>query len=167
MVIAEYTHYCCLLSFSFIALSFLQKIHGAGGRCCCYWHFGGGLEGCRNPRTSRRSLERHNQIRCCCPLGAQHFKNHLSSITGIICNLGAAPRRRRQLIQIDQLITILTDGVLLFSELEALVIRLDNPDFALPNRMQWAWNDKEFAKHISRLQYFKSSISVMLNILQW
>ncbi|KAH7350277.1 hypothetical protein BKA66DRAFT_476671 [Pyrenochaeta sp. MPI-SDFR-AT-0127] len=90
----------------------------------------------------------------------------LVALQAFLDDLNAAPRRRRQLIQIDQLITALTDGVLLFSELESLVTRLDNPDFALPKRLQWVWNDKEFTSLISRLQNFKNSIILMLNILQ-
>jgi hypothetical protein len=91
----------------------------------------------------------------------------LNALRKYLDDLNTAPRERKELIQVDQLVAALTDGVLLFSELEVLVIRLDNPDFALPKRMQWAWKDKEFASLVARIQCFKSSISVMLSILQW
>ncbi|KAF1843551.1 uncharacterized protein K460DRAFT_407893 [Cucurbitaria berberidis CBS 394.84] len=80
-------------------------------------------------------------------------------------DLDTAPRGRRELIQVAQLITALTDGVLLFSHLEGLVIRLD-ADNIWPKRIQWARNDKKLASLVARMQCFKSSISVMLNILQ-
>ena len=91
----------------------------------------------------------------------------LSALHRYLDDLDRSPRIRRELIQVDQLIAALTDGVLLFSELEALVLRLVGQSNKIPSRMQWAWNDEKFASLVSRMQNFKSSITVMLNILQW
>ena len=92
----------------------------------------------------------------------------LSALQGLLDDLSANPQKRKALIQVDQLIAALTDGVLIFSELEALVAHgLHNPKFTLSDQMSWAWKHKEVDSLVARLQRFKSSISVMLNILQW
>jgi hypothetical protein len=74
----------------------------------------------------------------------------LAALQRYLDDLSMSPRLRRELIQVEQLVATLTDGVLLFSELEELVFRLTGATTV--NRMRWA---------------MKSSITVMLNILQW
>ena len=91
----------------------------------------------------------------------------LSALHKYLDNLNACSRSRRELIQVDQLIATLTDGVLLFSELEALVLSFVGPDSRCRSRIQWAWNDDKIASLVLRMQNFKTSITVMLNILQW
>jgi hypothetical protein len=91
----------------------------------------------------------------------------LSALHKYLDNLSTSPHMRRELIQLDQLITTLTGGVLFFSELEALVLGFVGPTLSLLDRMQWVWNDRKFESLVSRMQNFKVSISVMLNILQW
>jgi hypothetical protein len=88
--------------------------------------------------------------------GLQHFLD----------NLDAAPYRRRQLIHVDHLVVTFTDGVLLFSELEAAVVKLGKSPETLRSRIQWARKEKTFQRLLLRMQYFKGSTSVMLNILQ-
>jgi hypothetical protein len=89
----------------------------------------------------------------------------LAALQRYLDDLSMSPRLRRELIQVEQLVATLTDGVLLFSELEELVFRLTGATTV--NRMRWAMNDDKFAGLITRMQCFKSSITVMLNILQW
>ena len=91
----------------------------------------------------------------------------LSALQVLFRDLDAAPCRRRDLIQIDQVIATLTDGVLLFSELEALVTRLGPATESLLTRIEWARKEKTLNILVARLQNFKGSISVILNILQW
>jgi hypothetical protein len=89
------------------------------------------------------------------------------SLHALFDNLSEAPQRRRKLIQVDQLIISLTDGVLLFSELEAFVTGLDCPSKSMSARIIWAWKDDQMALLVSRMQRFQISMSLMLNILQW
>lgn len=81
--------------------------------------------------------------------------------------LSAVPQRRKQLIQIDQLVAALTDGVLLFSELESLVDKLGDPNDALLSRAKWARKDHELESIVARLLGFKTSVALMLGILRW
>ena len=90
----------------------------------------------------------------------------LPAFQGLLEDLGASPQRRKALIQVDQLISTLTDGVLIFSDLEAFVIRgSSSPKFS--DQLYFAWRHTEVNLLVSRMQCFKSSINVMLNILQW
>jgi hypothetical protein len=91
----------------------------------------------------------------------------LSALQTYLSDLIMSSRLCKELIQVDQLVAALTDGVLRFSELEALVLRQIGTARREPNRMRWAMNDKKFSSLVSRMQHFKSSISVMLTILQW
>jgi hypothetical protein len=75
--------------------------------------------------------------------------------------------KRRDLIQLEQLLAILTDGVLIFSELEALVTMLGTPADALRSRLRWGRREKELGVLYTRLCSFKGTMSLMLNILQW
>jgi hypothetical protein len=91
----------------------------------------------------------------------------LSALQRLFADLGNTPVKRRELIQIDQLIATLTDGILIFNELEPLVVRLGSSTENLRARMRWALKGDPLESFVFRMQLFRSSISVMLNILQW
>jgi hypothetical protein len=91
----------------------------------------------------------------------------LAALQGLFDDLSQSPTTRRGLIQVDQLIAALTAGVLIFSEMEAIIARLDHPAKAITSKLQWAWKDKKFALLVARMQRFISSLTLMLNILQW
>lgn len=91
----------------------------------------------------------------------------LSALQKLLHDLESAPRKRKELIQIDQLIATLTDGVLIFNELEPLVVQLGSSTENIRARVRWALKRDPLETFVSRMQLFKGSISVMLNILQW
>ena len=90
----------------------------------------------------------------------------LSALQKLFDDPDLIPRKRKDLIQLDQLIAAFTDGVFLYSELEALALQLGTATDTLRSRIQWARKEKDFASLLSRMQYFKSSITAILNILQ-
>ncbi|PVI06946.1 hypothetical protein DM02DRAFT_649288 [Periconia macrospinosa] len=93
----------------------------------------------------------------------------LSSLQTLLTDLSSAPPSRAALIQLDQLIVILTESVLTFSELEAIVSPLaasPGKKFSLINRLKWTRAEGNCLKMVERLQRHKASISLMLNILQ-
>ncbi|KUJ22170.1 uncharacterized protein LY89DRAFT_395334 [Mollisia scopiformis] len=100
-----------------------------------------------------------------------YTRTTLLALEGLIKNISSVPVRRAALIQVDQLVAVFTDGVLLFSELEA---SLPSPPSAesstsrLPilSRLKWARKESTFTSLFTRLQGFKGSISLMLTILQ-
>jgi hypothetical protein len=91
----------------------------------------------------------------------------LSALQTLLDDLEQAPRRRRELIQVDQLIATLTDGVLIFNELEPQVSQLGTSTEKWRTRIQWTRKKDVLDSFVSRLQLFKGSINVMLSILQW
>lgn len=94
----------------------------------------------------------------------------LSSLQSLLVDLSASPPRRTALIQIDQLIVTLTESVLTFSELEAIITplaALTAPKFTIRTRLRWTRAEGNCTKIVERLQRHKASISLMLNILQW
>lgn len=97
----------------------------------------------------------------------RYTRTILLGLQNLFDELSAVPQRRKQLIQIDQLIAALTDGVLLFSELESLVDRLGDPIDTLLSRAKWARKDHELESIVARLLGFKTSVALMLGILRW
>lgn len=95
----------------------------------------------------------------------------LAGLQGLTQNLGAVQARHAALIAVHQVVTILTDGVLLFSELEAVARSLpplEGSDQRLPlrARLQWARKESTFTPLLTRVQGFKSSMTLILMILQ-
>jgi hypothetical protein len=92
----------------------------------------------------------------------------LSAIHRFLLGIASAPRRRTALIQVGELIATLTEAVLTFSELEALVAPLAmQSKISTVQRLQWAWKEDVVSSIMQRLQRHKSSLSLMLNIVQW
>lgn len=91
----------------------------------------------------------------------------LSELDVFLKDLDALPEARKDLIPVNSLVTTFTDGVLLFSELESLVGKLDHVNNAISRRVKRAWNHSEVTALLARLQNFKASISAMLSILNW
>jgi hypothetical protein len=91
----------------------------------------------------------------------------LGALETIFHDLSRTPVSRRQLIQVDHLIATLTDGVLIFNELEPLVLQLGTSTERWRTRMRWTREKGSLDSFVSRLQLFKVSVTVMLNILQW
>lgn len=94
----------------------------------------------------------------------------LSALKNITKDLASVSSQRAGLIQVDQVITVLTDGVLLFSELEAALRSLPSQELEgsrlpLRARLLWARKESAFVGLLTRLQGFKSSISLVLMIL--
>ncbi len=85
--------------------------------------------------------------------------------------VGAARVKYASLIQVDQLCAVLTDGVLLFSELNALLQTLppaESPSSRarLFGSMQWVRKKGALLDLCTRLQHFKLSVNCILSILQ-
>jgi hypothetical protein len=97
----------------------------------------------------------------------EHTRTILRILGGLFEELATVPRRRRKLVPLDQLITALTNGVLIFSELEGLANQLGDPNDAVSSRTRWARKEHELDKLVSRLTGFKTSMALMLGILQW
>jgi hypothetical protein len=92
----------------------------------------------------------------------------LSAIHKFLLGMASAPKQRIALIQLNHLIAILTESVFTFSELEALVTPFAaRSQILIMVRVKWAWKEDTVLGIMQRLQRHKSSLSLMLNIVQW
>ncbi|KAH7176269.1 ras family-domain-containing protein [Dactylonectria macrodidyma] len=95
----------------------------------------------------------------------------LSALEQLASNISTRNVKYASLIQVDQLIAVLTDGVLIFSELEAVLQTLPPPEPISPRgrlwlSMQWVRKNSSLTAIFTRLQAFKLSINCILSILQ-
>lgn len=100
----------------------------------------------------------------------QEVRAALFSLQTLLADLSSTQSHRAALIQIDQLIVTLTDSVLTFSELETAIapfVTLQGAKVPFRARLKWLWAEDSCSKIVDRLQRHKSTISLMLNILQW
>ncbi|KAG5655204.1 hypothetical protein KAF25_010938 [Fusarium avenaceum] len=85
-------------------------------------------------------------------------------------NLESVSIQHAAMIGVNQVVAVLTDGVLLYSELyqelQSLWSKDDVEKVPLTERLQWVWKESTFATLLSRLQSFKSSMTLVLMILQ-
>jgi hypothetical protein len=92
----------------------------------------------------------------------------LSAVHRFLLDIRKAPTQRRAMIQLDHLVATLTESVLTFSELEALVKPFaTGPKTSILERIKWAWKEDAVSGIVQRLERHKSSFSLMLNIAQW
>jgi hypothetical protein len=72
------------------------------------------------------------------------------------------------MIRVEQMVATLTEAVLTFSELEALITSISEDDgVPLKTRLMFHWKQDIVASIMVRLERHKSSLSLMLNIVQW
>ncbi|KAK1753893.1 hypothetical protein QBC47DRAFT_385154 [Echria macrotheca] len=69
---------------------------------------------------------------------------------------------RREMIQVDELRVVLSDAMLIFSSFENMLRRLERQ----APRIQWLRYTKRVDEHLAKLERYKSSLSIMLDVLQ-
>ena len=109
------------------------------------------------------------------PTLAKKVLSEVSDINGSVAQLqdflqGARTelRSRKAMIMMDQVVVSLTTCVLTVSELEAIVgtRNMTDPEKLL-TRVSWAKREKRIAKLVNRLQWSKTSLTLMLTTLTW
>ena len=114
---------------------------------------------------------------------ASHVRDEVDSTRTVLIGLQALVQNRSsgRLINVEQVVAILTSGVLLFAELEGAVRGLVSPseersgrwfslaqdNLPLRARMYWARRKDTLEPLLVRLQGFKVSVTVVLSLLQW
>lgn len=106
------------------------------------------------PQTARAVLIEVNDIRS--TLG--HLQLFLS---GNECS----DNSRTQLLQVDQVVTIMSGCVLTFSELERVLDGLKAEGMGILDRAHWARKEKAISNLVQRLQNHKASLSLILHVL--
>ncbi|KAF5707954.1 CAMK CAMKL KIN4 kinase [Fusarium mundagurra] len=92
----------------------------------------------------------------------------LGSLQAYVCGQAQAPGERGALILLEHVLTTLTGCVTTFSDLQSLMDQLNlSPDMGTIDKMKWARQESNIAAIVQRLQNHKSSLTLMLTILQW
>ena len=97
-------------------------------------------------------------------------RSAFASLQSLLVDLSSAPPRRTAMVQVDRLIVTLTETVLTFSELETVVTPLvvsKGQKYPLRTRLKWTRVEQNCERMVAKLQRHKSSVSLMLNVLQW
>jgi len=88
----------------------------------------------------------------------QNFLNRASGVT----------EGRAALIQLEDVVVILTQTVLVFSELETLITPLSNPNkTSFLSRLTWTRVKPGVMRLVSQLERHKTSLVLLLQIIQW
>ncbi|KAF5721552.1 Rho guanine nucleotide exchange factor scd1 [Fusarium globosum] len=94
----------------------------------------------------------------------------LMGLQSLTKDLGSVNVQHAALIGVNQVVAVLTDGVLLYSklhkELQSLWAKDGVEKVPLRGRLQWVWKESTFMALLNRLQSFKSSMTLVLMILQ-
>jgi len=92
----------------------------------------------------------------------------LAAIQNFLSSIESGPKDRMGFIKIEHLVATLTQAVLTFSELEALVKKIvAGTRSALMVRVHWTRKQNRVADIMLRLESHKSTLSSMLSIVQW
>jgi hypothetical protein len=92
----------------------------------------------------------------------------IAALQELILKITSISMNRRALIGLEPLLVTLSETVLKFEELDALMAPFADPS-QVSWWIQWKWfrYERKVARVVERLQSHKNSIQLMLNILQW
>ncbi|KAJ4031876.1 hypothetical protein NW761_012978 [Fusarium oxysporum] len=91
----------------------------------------------------------------------------LESLQAYVCGQAQAPGERGALILLEHVLTTLTGCVTTFSDLQSLMDQLNlSPDMGTIDKMKWARQESSICAIVQRLQNHKSSLTLMLTVLQ-
>lgn len=75
---------------------------------------------------------------------------------------------RGSLILVEHVLTTLTGCVTTYSELQTIINGMNiGPNMSIIDRLKWAAHESKLAAVVQKLQNHKSSLTLMLSILQW
>lgn len=109
------------------------------------------------PTSARRVLTELTGIQAC-----------LQQLQRFLLGDEEAPRNRRSLVMIEQIVVIFADCVSTFSELEQTLESLKTGEhMRVIDRLKWSLKETTISKILARLQSSKTSLNFMLTILTW
>jgi hypothetical protein len=96
----------------------------------------------------------------------KQFSTAIHAVDKLIQNVEAAQEGRISLIEVDTVVVTLTDAVLTFSEFQRILQELgDLSDFKA--KLKWGRTEGTIDKLTAKIRGHTSSLSLMLNIIQW
>jgi hypothetical protein len=92
----------------------------------------------------------------------------LGSLQSYVCGRSQASAERGALILLEHVLTTLTGCVTTYSDLQPIIDDLNtSPDMGTFDKLKWARQESSIAVIVQRLQNHKSSLTLMLTVLQW
>ena len=92
----------------------------------------------------------------------------LSQVQSFLLGVEEIPRSRQSLVMVEEIVVVLSNCVVIFSELEELL------DLMKPHRpieagrlLQWTLKEQAIGSLLLRLQSSKTSLSLMLSTFTW
>jgi hypothetical protein len=98
------------------------------------------------------------------------FKLIFTSLQRFLIPTSNLPVQRAALVQLEDLVVILTQTVHVFSDLESLLLPLDTQqagDWLIVEQSKWTVEETAATRLANRLQILKSSLKLLLQIFQW
>ena len=95
----------------------------------------------------------------------KHAQSALCSLKRYLNNLASLNPTRTAMIQVDDLRVTLSDAMMAFSDFETLLLTLDNIA-RVKAFIVWPKYAKDIEEHMAKVQRYKTSLTLMLNILQ-
>ena len=96
----------------------------------------------------------------------RHTEIALRSLQGLLERLETTESRRRRLVQIDDLRITFSDAILEFAAFESFLEPLSGL-VARHSVISWSRHAKKIEEHLARIGRYKTSLMVILSILQW
>jgi len=91
----------------------------------------------------------------------------LSMVQSLIGDISSLPSHRKAMIRLDHIIVTLSNCVLTLSELEAVVCKLDDVRSSYRQRLRWVQNQQKVDGLLQHLEAQKTSLMLMVTVLQW
>ena len=110
------------------------------------------------PNSARRALTAVEEMRMA-----------LTSVQQVIDRLSRLPRNRKEMIHVSHLVITFREAIRSFSELEATVKPAAGVDGMSSkwDRLKWVSEEEKILRSVQQLELHKTSLSLMLSILQW
>jgi hypothetical protein len=93
----------------------------------------------------------------------------LTSVRQVMDRLSRLPRNRKEMIHVRHLVITFRESIRSFSELEAIVNPAAGADGRSSkwDRLKWILEEEKILHSVQRLELHKTSLSVIISILQW
>lgn len=92
----------------------------------------------------------------------------LAQLQAYLIGVGRTEPARRPLLSLENIVVTVTGCVTTYSELEAITKKCSTGQpMGLFNRLEWMLRESDIDNIIRKLQNHKSSLTLMLTILQW
>ena len=109
------------------------------------------------------------------PRSARYMLDELTAVNAALTQLQLFLLRQRPanssrtgMIMVEQILTTLTGCVTTYSDLESILEGLEiDCEIGTFSRVKWMYQESSISAILSRVQNHKSSLTLMLTILQW